>query len=159
MLNQEIQLSELIIQNFGQDTLDLVSEACEFLADFNIKYADSETARWSLWFFNNYKTLNKVSFFVDESHDKFEVEYNFNFDGIDPLDMMDSKFYCIDEKKSYEVTETIKMLCEIGQGISWAISIEGESGKEREINISRKIKSLTSENESLKSALWGSVAK
>ena len=159
MPNQEIQLSDLIAQNFDQDTLDSVSEACEFLADFDIKCADNETARWALWFFNNYKTLNKVSFFVDESHDKFDVEYDFNFDGIDPLDMMDAKFYCRDEEKNFEVTETIKMLCEIGQGIQWAMDLVEETNIERERSLCRSIKDLMSENESLRTALWGSVAK
>ena len=52
MPNQEISLSNLIRENFDQDTLDIVSEACEFLEDFVIYNADNETARWCLWFFN-----------------------------------------------------------------------------------------------------------
>lgn len=159
MPNQEIKLSDLITQKFDQDTLDTVSEACEFLADFVIYYANNETARWALWFFNNYKTLNKVSFFVDESHEEFDVEYDFDFDGIDPLEMLDSKFYCRDEEKHFEVTGTIKMLCEIGQGIQWAMDIVEQANMEREISLTKAMKSLMSENESLKSALWGGVAK
>ena len=159
MLNQEIKLSELITQNFDQESLDIVSEACEFLEDFVIYNADNETARWCLWFFNNYKVLHKVSFFVDESHENFDIEYDFAFDGIDPLNMLDSKFYCRDEQKSYEVTGVIKMLCEIGQGIQWAMDIVDQTNMERERSLTRSMNSLMDENKSLRDALWGNAAK
>jgi len=155
----EKSLSAFITETFGTETMDIVSEACEFLEDFDISHADTETARWCLWFFNNYKTLNKVSFFIDESHDKFDIEYDFNFDGIDPLNMMDSKFYCSDEQKNFEVTETIKMLCEIGQGIKWAMDIAEQINMERERSLTKAMKSLMEENKSLRDSLWGSVAK
>ena len=116
----EQSLSAFITEKFGVDTMDLVSEACEKLSDFDIKESGTDLAETALFVYNNFKNLSKVSEVVDECSETHALQWDFDFDALDPW-LMDDAYYCPDDKKHYYVSETMKALINIGLGVHWTV--------------------------------------
>ena len=117
----EKSLSAFITETFGTETMDIVSEACERLSDFDTSNLDYDTPKLALFISENWKTLVKVSEAVDEAADTHDLQYDFDFDPIEPWAMLDETYYCTEDKQHYYVSKDIKMLIGMGQGVSGMI--------------------------------------
>ena len=117
----EKSLSAFITETFGVETMDIVSEACETLSGFDTSCLDYDTPKLALFIFENWKTLVKVSEAVDEAADTHDLQYDFDFDPIEPWTMLDETYYCTEDNQHYYVSKDIKMLINVGQGVSGMI--------------------------------------
>ena len=118
----EKSLSAFITETFNAETMDIVSEACELLNDFYFNEAGTELPKIALFVYQNYKTLSEVSMKVDEASETHDLDWDFNFDCLDPWVMIGSTHYCSEDRKGYSVSDTIKSLIDIGLGVQWLVN-------------------------------------